>query len=76
MFSRGLPKNVIEMAQVVQQLGGKVPNKLLLAQLPFIRDVEEAVKLLAEEESEKAKQQRDSFGIVANKPPDGEEDEE
>ncbi len=76
VFSRGLPKNVIEMAQVVQQLGGEVPNKLLLAQLPFIRDVDEAMEQLAKEKSEKAKQQRDSFGIVANKPPDGEDDEE
>lgn len=79
-FTRSLPVNETEIAAVVAQLSGIVPQKKLLAQLPFIEDVDEAVAELEAEKEKEAKRQAEAFGgqyADGNEPPaddDGEQD--
>ena len=40
-FTRALPKNLLEISQITANLWGKVSRKTLLAQIPFVEDVEE-----------------------------------
>lgn len=56
-FKRSLPPNELESAQLVSQLQGVVPLKQLYAQLPFITDVDTAVKQ-HEDEQKKAMEQQ------------------
>lgn len=49
-FTRALPTNDTEIAAMVAQLQGMVPNQVLLAQLPFVEDVQEALDQLAEQQ--------------------------
>lgn len=75
-FTRSLPVNETEIASMVAQLSGIAPQKTLLAQLPFIENVDEAVKELEEEQAKAAKRQAEAFGgqyVDGNEPPvDGE----
>ena len=48
-FSRSLPVNELEVAQTIRTLSGMVPEELLIAQVPFVNDTEQALKLLEEE---------------------------
>lgn len=61
-FTRSLPVNAPEIAAMVAQLSGIAPQKRLLGQLPFIDDVDKAVKELEEEQEKAAKRQADAFG--------------
>lgn len=61
-FTRSLPVNETEIAAMVAQLSGIAPQKTLLAQLPFIENVDEAVKELEEEQAKAAKRQAEAFG--------------
>lgn len=76
VFSRGLPKNLVELANIVSQLSDVVPLETLLSLLPFIKDPKEAVELLKKQKEENSQIQKDSFGIVRNASPDGGEDDE
>ena len=51
-FSRSLPVNELEIAQMVQTLSGIVPQEILLGQVPFVEDPDEAVKALAKDKDE------------------------
>ena len=53
-FNRDMIVNESQVIQDLVQLGVRVPNKLLLAQLPFMTDVKEAEELLKKEEEEQA----------------------
>lgn len=48
-YTRNLPTNVNEMADVVQKLSGTVSTPTLLAQLPFITDVDAEMERLQED---------------------------
>ena len=61
-FTRSLPVNETEVAQMVAQLDGLAPRRTLLAQLPFIEDVEEAMQELDAQKDEDAKRQAEAFG--------------
>ena len=37
-FSRSLPKNLLEISQIVSNLDGKVSQETLLSQIPFVED--------------------------------------
>ena len=52
IFNRDGIINEIEVVQMLVACGVKIPNKILLHQVPFIDDVEEALDLLKEEEKE------------------------
>ena len=49
VFTRNLPINYLEQAQLVNQLRGLVSDKTLLAQLPFVKDVDKELELLAKQ---------------------------
>ena len=48
-FQRSLPVNETEIAAMVAAYDGIVPRRLLLGQVPFVDDPEEALKALAQE---------------------------
>ena len=49
VFTRNLPVNTLEIAQMVNQLRGLVSDATLLAQLPFISDVQKELEQLEEQ---------------------------
>jgi SPP1 family phage portal protein len=55
-FSRSLPVNELEIAQMLAAYDGLVPTELLLAQVPFVEDSDKALQMLKDENAEKAKQ--------------------
>lgn len=65
-FTRALPKNLLEISQIVANLWGKVSRKTLLSQVPFVDDVDEELKALDEETEENLKRQQEVFGMKAN----------
>lgn len=48
-FSRNIPKNMQETATMVQQLSGIASRETLLAQLPFVEDVQKELEAIEEE---------------------------
>ena len=44
VFTRALPVNELETAQMVQALNGIVPAEILLAQVPFVEDAQAAAE--------------------------------
>ena len=62
IFTRNLPVNELEIAQEVNMLRGLVSNKTLLAQLPFVDDIETELAQLQEETAQTANLY--SFGSV------------
>ena len=76
-FTRAMPKNLLEISQIVSSLWGKVSKKTLLSQVPFVDNVEEEVAAVEKEAEEALKQQKEAFGLGSNTPPeDGEGEEE
>ena len=69
-------QNDLETAQIAAQSVDIISRRSILKNHPWVEDadIEEAQ---IEDDAKKAVEiQKDSFGIVANKPPDGEGDEE
>ena len=62
VFTRSLPVNETEVSAMVAQLSGIVPQKALLAQVPFVQDVDEAIAELDREQEKAAKRQAEAFG--------------
>ena len=50
-FTRNLPVNVIEVANMINNLRGIVSNETLLLQLPFVEDVAAELQRIEEENS-------------------------
>lgn len=74
-FSRSLPRNVMEIAQIIGILQGNVSQKTLIKLLPFVEDPDEEVEAVKEEAAEKVKMQQELFAEqegTENTPPDGE----
>ena len=69
-FTRALPKNLLEISQIVANLWGKVSKKTLLSQVPFVDDVGAELEAVEKEAAEALKQQQSLFGLGANTPPD------
>lgn len=70
-FSRGLPKNLAEIAGIVNGLSGKVSQATLLSQIPFVEDPLAEIEAVKAENEEKLKQQQELFAMTANTPPEG-----
>lgn len=68
-FSRALPKNLLEISQVVANLWGKVGKKTLLSQVPFVEDVDAELEAVEKEAEEAVRQQQAMFGLGSNTPP-------
>lgn len=77
-FTRALPKNLLEISQIVANLWGKVSRKTLLSQIPFVDDADAEIKALDVESEAEMERQQKMFGMTANTPPpkDGDEDGE
>jgi SPP1 family phage portal protein len=69
VFTRALPKNLLEISQTVSNLWGKVSRKTLLSQIPFVEDPDEELKEVEKEEAENLKRQQELFGNP-NTPPE------
>ena len=52
IFTRSLPKNDLEISQMINNLQGLVDTPQLIAQLSFIKDGEEAFELAKKEEED------------------------
>jgi len=70
VFSRALPKNIVELAQVVANLKSSVSQETLLQLLPFVEDPADEVEKVKQEALNNAKIQREAFGGNPNDPPD------
>lgn len=71
-FSRGLPKNLAELAGIINSLSGKVSQATLLSQIPFVEDPTAEIEAVKAENEEKLKQQQEIFQMQANTPPEAE----
>ena len=71
-FTRALPKNLLEISQIVANLWGKVSRKTLLSQIPFVDNVDDELATLDQEAEENMKRQQEVFGLQST-PPDGED---
>lgn len=60
-FSRGLPKNVAELAGIVTALSGIVSRKTLIAQLPFVQNPDDEMEAVQKENEESIKMQQELF---------------
>lgn len=69
-FTRALPKNLLEISQMVANLWGKVSKKTLLSQIPFVENVDDELAAVEKENEELVKQQQAMFGLGSNTPPD------
>lgn len=72
-FVRNLPVNITETIQLVNALKGTVSDKTLLAQLPFIDDVEGELEAL--QEQKQTNMDMFGFGMHAEHSDEGDEDE-
>ena len=50
VFTRNLPSNDTEIANMVYKLSGKVSKETLLSQLPFVEDVDAEIERLKDEQ--------------------------
>ena len=66
VFTRCMPKNLLEISQWVSNLWGKVSRKTLLSQIPFVDNVDEELAAVEKEEQEAAKRQREVFNPQQN----------
>lgn len=68
VFTRCMPKNLLEISQWVANLWGKVSKKTLLSQIPFVEDVEAELAAVEKEADESAERQRKVFSAPENTP--------
>lgn len=66
VFTRSLPKNLLEISQIVANLWGKVSRRTLLSQIPFVEDVDEELNALEKETQENLENQQKMFGNDPN----------
>lgn len=72
-FTKSLPENLLEIAQVINNLDGIVSRETLLALLPFVEDSAEEVESAENEKSERIKQNKTNFGT--EKPSENDDDD-
>lgn len=76
VFTRAMPKNLLEISQIVSNLWGKVSKKTLLSQIPFVTDVDTELEAVEKEAEEAIEQQKALFGNEPNTPPEDKEETE
>ena len=76
VFSRALPKNLMELGQLVSNLKGTVSMKTLLQLLPFVEDPDGEVEAVSKENDENLKRQKQLFHNNPNESPEEPIDEE
>lgn len=73
-FSRSLPKNLQELANIVFNLKDMVSQKTLLKLLPFVEDPDFEIEEVQKQADENIKRQQALFSSNPNNPPDQEVD--
>lgn len=78
VFSRSLPKNLLELSQIISNLDSNVSNRTLLSLLPFVEDPDAEIEALRAQKEENIETQQALFGTTSepgseNAPPDDEE---
>lgn len=74
IFTRNIPENISETAQMITSLEGLVSNETLLSQLPFITDVNKEMKKVQKQKELNASLY--NFSNVSNEAEDEENDKE
>lgn len=69
VFTRGLPKNLVEIAQTINNLKDTVSQKTLISMLPFVEDPDNELAAVQEEQSKKMLQQKELFITNMNEQP-------
>lgn len=75
-FSRGLPKNLLELSQMISNLKGTVSSKTLVSQLSFVEDADTEIEAVAKENEESIRRQQEAFKNLNNTPFNQEDDED
>ena len=75
-FSRALPKNLQELAQIVANLSNNVSTRTLLKLLPFVEDPDYEIEEVQKQKDEEVKRQQELFSQGQNTPPEFEDEEE
>ena len=77
VFTRAMPKNLLEISQYVANLSGVVSRKTLLSQIPFVSDPDAEIEAVREENEEAVKRQQEMFSdgyATGNTPPEDEQE--
>lgn len=69
-FSRSLPQNLVELANMIATLSDDVSRKTLIKLLPFVEDPEAEVEAVEQEKEKAAKRQQETFKMSANNEPE------
>ena len=72
VFTRGLPRNLVEMAQTIANLKDMVSQRTLIGMLPFVEDPDKELAAVQEEQSKKVQQQKELFMTNMNEQPEEE----
>lgn len=79
VYTRGLPKNILELSQIIGNLKGSVSQKTLITQLPFVEDADGEIKAVKKENKDAMQNQQSLFSggfKTDNEPPEvGDEDD-
>lgn len=67
-FTRALPVNELETAQMVQTYSGLVPDSILLTQVPFVDDPAEAAEQMEEQKAKSVERQQQAFSGYSDIP--------
>lgn len=73
-MTRNLPTNLLEIAQLINTLDGKVSNETLISLLPFVTDVTAEQERLAEQLKESMSRQQAAFGFPVTPGVDDDDD--
>ena len=72
-FSRALPKNLTELANMIATLSDSVSLKTLIKLLPFVEDPDAEVEAIEQEKEKATERQQKMFSQTINEPPDDDE---
>lgn len=72
-FSRALPKNLAEIANMIATLSDSVSKKTLIKLLPFVEDPDAEVEAVEQEKEKAVERQQKMFEQTVNNPPDDDE---
>ena len=75
-WTRNSIKNDLETAQIAQQSIDVISRLTVVKNHPWVEDTEEEMKQIEKEQNQNDEARKQSFGMVNNNPPGGEEDEE
>lgn len=75
-YTRGLPKNLLELSQMIANLKGSVSTRTLIGELGFVEDPDGEIEAVREENKEAVKTQQMLFQAGVNTPPENESPED